>query len=342
MKKILLISCLLMLLKQNVLAQDPHFSQFFASPLTLSPAFTGKFDGDVRFTGNYRDQWPTINNAFKTATGSVDFHVLRDKIAYNDTWGVGVMAYNDNSAAGAVNFNYASVSTAYHKGLDEDGFHQLGVGVQLTYANMMINTADLKFEDQLTTNGFTGVTNEVFSGATLKDNYLDVNAGVLYTGSTSEYNNFYFGVSLYHINKPKQQFTGALFELSPRANIHAGAYFPLNPQNNLTLHLSGIQTFQGGARETVLGGALQFTVGQTGEDNDYNNTVNVYAGSWVRLNDAIIPYVGLEYNNFRLGATYDINTSSLKAASQGMGGVEVSLVYIYKHRENKPIPCPKF
>ena len=25
-------------------AQDPHFSQFFSSPLTLNPAFTGKFN----------------------------------------------------------------------------------------------------------------------------------------------------------------------------------------------------------------------------------------------------------------------------------------------------------
>ena len=35
-------------------AQDPHFSQFFASPLTLNPAFTGKFDGLFRVAGNYR------------------------------------------------------------------------------------------------------------------------------------------------------------------------------------------------------------------------------------------------------------------------------------------------
>ena len=47
-------------------AQDPHFSQFFSSPLTINPAFTGKFNGSFRVTGNYRNQWPTINNAFIT------------------------------------------------------------------------------------------------------------------------------------------------------------------------------------------------------------------------------------------------------------------------------------
>ena len=340
MKKIFVTVCLFVLLKQNVSAQDPHFSQFFSSPLTLSPAFTGKFDGNVRVTADYRNQWPTINNAFTTTTASVDLHLLPKKIPYNDTWGIGFMGYNDNSAAGAVNFNYFSVSTAYHKGLDEDGYHQLGVGLQVTYANMMIYTNKLTFEDQLTTVGFTGTTQDIaaLDGKNLKSNYMDVNAGVLYSGSTNDNNNFYLGVSLYHINKPKQQFTGALFELNPRATIHAGGYFPINGDNNIFLHLSGIQTFQGAAKETVVGGALQFAIGRTEETDG----VSVYLGSWARLGDAIIPYAGLEFNNFRFGATYDVNTSSLKTASQGIGGVEFSLVYIFRRSTHKPIPCPKF
>ena len=51
------------LLPVTIRAQDPAFSQFFASPLTLNPALTGKFSGVVRVAGNYRDQWPQINNA---------------------------------------------------------------------------------------------------------------------------------------------------------------------------------------------------------------------------------------------------------------------------------------
>ena len=136
-KFIVLIGCMFLLGKAS--AQDPHFSQFFTSPLTLNPAFTGKFYGSYRVMGNYRNQWPTINNAFTTATAAIDFHVLQNSISANDTWGVGFVGYNDNSANGAVKFNYASFSTAYHKGLDEDGNHQIGIGFQATYANMLIN-----------------------------------------------------------------------------------------------------------------------------------------------------------------------------------------------------------
>src|SRR4028119_1639286 len=78
-------------------AQDPNFSQFFASPLTLNPALTGKFDGQLRVAGNYRNQWPTINNAFTTYTVSADFNVLKNNIPEIDQFGVGLLGFRDQS-----------------------------------------------------------------------------------------------------------------------------------------------------------------------------------------------------------------------------------------------------
>lgn len=320
----------------SVNAQDPHFSQFFASPLTLNPAFTGKFDGNIRVAGNYRNQWPSINRAFTTTTVSVDMPIMRNSIAANDTWGVGVMGYSDQSANSAVKFNYLSVSTAFHKGLDEEGYQQIGAAFQGSYSNMMVNVANLKFEDQLTTSGFTGVTSEVFNNTTLQNTYFDLNAGVLYSGSTSDRNNFYAGVSMYHINRPKQQFTGAFFLLNPRTTLHAGGYFPVG--YNSKLHLSGLFSTQAKAFETVIGGALEFVVA----DATVEKPVSVYIGSWIRMNDAVIPYVGLEFSDFRLGATYDATISSLKGAAQSRGGMEISLIYIKKSPDSRGLPCPKF
>jgi len=318
-----------------VKAQDPHFSQFFASPLTLNPAFTGKFNGNYRLSANYRNQWPTINNAFITSTGSVDFHVMENKIPSNDMFGMGFSLLTDNSASGAVKFNYASFSTAYHKGLDEDGNNQLGVGLQATYSNMIINTSNLKFEDQLTTLGFTRTSLENFAGATLQSNYLDLNAGILYNGSSNENNNYYFGISAYHINQPKQQFAGNSYPINTRITAHAGAYFLLN--ENFGLHFSGLHSTQGGTTETVIGGAAQFIANPTAA-----SPVSIYAGSWLRLNDAIIPYFGLEFSDARLGISYDVNTSSLKTASLNKGGIEISLIYTHQPNTERPINCPKF
>lgn len=336
MKRILSV-LLLLFLVINADAQDPHFSQFFASPLTLNPAYTGKFNGTFRVTGNYRNQWPEINKAFITSTGSVDFQILKNKLSFNDTWGVGLMGYSDNSANGAVKFNYAGLSTAYHKALDEDGYNQIGVGFQVVYANMLINTSNLKFEDQLTSAGFTGVTSEVFNNpSNLKSNYIDINAGVLYSGSSSDKNYYYAGVSMYHISRPKQSFTGANYLLNMRTAIHGGGYFEVS--DNTTIHVSALQSFQGGAAETIFGGAAQFNVSAAGTEKP----TSFYAGAFMRLKDAIIPYIGLEYNDFRFGFTYDVNTSALKTASQKKGGLEISLIYNHRPNTDKDIRCPKF
>src|SRR4249920_776622 len=119
MKKLLLTLLLLSTIVSVSLAQDPNFSQFFASPLTLNPALTGKFDGNFRVAGNYRNQWPSINNAFVTKTGSADFHLLRNNLPEIDRWGFGVLFMNDQNGNGALRTNQFSLSTAYHKGLNK-------------------------------------------------------------------------------------------------------------------------------------------------------------------------------------------------------------------------------
>jgi type IX secretion system PorP/SprF family membrane protein len=333
-----LTTILLMATTQICVAQDPHFSQFYSSPLTLNPALTGKFDGIVRAAGNYRDQWPAINKAYVTSTISVDGNILQKKLSDVDAWGVGIMGMTDKTANGILSSNYISFSTAYHKGLDEDGIHQIGVGFQGTYATKKLDGTKLNFENELALDGtWSNPSGEGIDNSIVNVNFFDFNAGVLYNGSTNGNNNFYFGVSTYHINRPKESFVNGFYTLQPRSTIHAGGYFPIT--YNAVLHVSALHSRQAGANETVLGGAVAINV-----NNDMTvNPVNVYLGTWLRFEDALIPYVGLEFNPFRLGASYDLNTSSLKSASQSRGGVEISLVYIKRHSDGrKPLPCPKF
>src|SRR6187402_2266959 len=113
-------------------AQDPHFSQFFASPLTLNPAFTGKFDGQLRLAANHRDQWPSIPKAYVTTSASLDFSILKSKIPEGDVFGIGFSGLSDKSADAALKLNYGSLSMSYHKALDEDGYNTIGAGFQTT------------------------------------------------------------------------------------------------------------------------------------------------------------------------------------------------------------------
>lgn len=319
-------------------AQDPNFSQFFVSPLTLNPALTGKFDGVYRIAGNYRAQWPSIYNAYTTGTVSYDAGILKGRIPDYDQFGIGILALTDKSGEGGIyQSNYAALSLAYHKALDEDGFHQIGLGFQGAYTDKKLYPNKAHFEDQLTSNGWTGITSEIFTNQQLSASYFDMNMGLLYNGSTDGNNNFYLGASMYHINRHKESFHGADYLLDPRVTIQAGGMMPVGEYN--AFHFSAMQSRQSNAVNTVIGGAYMLNINQ-----DQNNPTNLYLGSWFRLGDAVIPYVGLEFGEFRVGATYDVNVSSLKPGSNMRGGAEFSLIYIKKPTDPnaRKLNCPKF
>ncbi len=338
MKKLLQLFCFI-LLSISASAQDPHFSQFFASPLTLNPAFTGKFDGLWRLAANHRDQWPSIPKAYVTTSASIDFPIMQKMLPQGDVFGVGVSGLSDASANNALKLNYGSLSLSYHKALDEDGWNTIGAGFQASFSSMSLDITKLTFEDELQQNGFAqGTSGEYIGVNPLTGNnrsYTDFNAGLLYSGSSNGENNFYFGFSMYHINKPKVSFKDNNWNLSSRVTVHGGGTFPLS--DAMDLNVSLIHQSQSKSSETVLGGAIAYNINSKSE-----TPTSVYVGSWMRLKDAIIPYIGLEIGGLRIGATYDINTSGLKSASLSKGGTEFSIIYIQRPPDNKGIPCPKF
>jgi type IX secretion system PorP/SprF family membrane protein len=332
---------LFLFLAYSVKAQDPNFSQFFVSPLSLNPALTGKFNGDFRIAGNYRDQWPTINKAFVTSTLSLDLPLLRQKLNPIDTWGIGIMTLSDKSANGILSTNTISVSTSYHKGLDENGMHQIGVGFQGTFSTKRLDGTRLNFEDELDQfGGWSIPSGETVNDRNLNFDYADFSMGVLYNGSTNGVNNFYAGLSAYHLNKPRETFTGDIYyTLEPRITFNAGTALPVG-DGSRKVYLSTLYSNQAGAQNFVAGAAAGLSL-----NDEPENPSELFLGVWTRfnnVNDAIIPYAGLEFNGIRIGASYDVNVSSLKTGSQRRGGIEVSLIYIKRKPGYKPLPCPKF
>jgi type IX secretion system PorP/SprF family membrane protein len=322
---------------EKVFSQDPHFSQYFSSPLTLNPAYTGKFNGAFRLTANQKNQWPTINNAFTTSTISYDFSILNNQIGYYDTWGVGILAVNDKTGNNFIKNNFYSLSTAYSKALDEDGRSQLTLGFQGTMSNKRLDLSGADFADELTADGFTGNTLEVFGSNPANANYFDFNVGLLYALSTNDENSIYVGGSFYHINKPSDSFQGGNSSVKPRMTLHGGTYLPIGSYRSL--HASFIYQNQANASEFLGGAALSFNL-----NHNYESPTELYTGTWFRIGDAIIPYLGIETKGIRLGFSYDINISSLRPASISRGGSEISIIYIapFKDPFKRKINCPKY
>ena len=61
-------------------AQDPHFSQFYTSPLTLNPALAGAIDDDQRFVLNYKNQWEALGTTFRTYAASYDLALMKKRL----------------------------------------------------------------------------------------------------------------------------------------------------------------------------------------------------------------------------------------------------------------------
>ena len=72
--KISLILLLMVLSMQGVKAQDVGFSQFYANPLYLNPAFAGSKVAP-RISLTYRAQWPGLVSAFTTVSASYDQYI---------------------------------------------------------------------------------------------------------------------------------------------------------------------------------------------------------------------------------------------------------------------------
>lgn len=346
MKKILLIASLF-IFALSAKSQDIHFSQYYASPLTLNPSLTGLHNGDFRVAANYRGQWFPIATGGKTAPYhtyqlSYDHSILRKKLK-NSGLGLGFSAYADEAGGGSLTTQALFGSVAYHLALDRFGRHRISVGLQGGIVFKRVFQHDLLFEQQWdpglnSFNPFLDNGEDAFGAPIM---YPDFNAGMTFSSMPSKKFAYYVGFALNHIAGPNETFLkntnnklGRRYIAHAGASWKAGKYFKILPT---ALYMLQTQT-----QQINLGSAFEYEFGE-----------NVYGfvGGFTRLvgtldnkidNDAIIATVGMEMFNTRLGLSYDFNTSKLRGATKSVGAVEISIVYIHNKKEPGDIDYGKF
>lgn len=290
---------------------DPHFTQYYMYPLWLNPALTGAMDGDYRVNANYRNQWAGIA-PFSTVAVSGD--MTTDK---NINIGANIL----NQTAGDAGYNYFTgyASLAY-TGIKfgKNGEHHVNVGFQAGWIERRVDPTKFQFYDQT-------VTETLTSNA---GSYFDLGVGALYyDGSTDKKANWYGGFSIGHINKPTDAFVShstEKYEVPLRYTVHGGVRISLNENFNLVPNALWMK--QGTAEEKMLGlyGELKA-----------NETTDVLFGANMRFSDAIAPFIGVYYNNFTFGLSYDVNTTSLGTyAPGGANSFELSMSYIIKRKRS--------
>lgn len=217
----------------NLEAQDPHFSQFFASPLTLNPAQTGNFNGIMRVATNYRNQWPSLGKAYTTSTVSADGSFFKNRLSESNQLSGGILLLTDQSGNGILKENHLGLSIAYTKGLDEDGRNSLTIGFQGSYSRLAFDFEKARFEDQLSTSGFTLPTAEILLGQDIGKSFLDLHAGILYQGSIGDNGGYYLGGSIYHLSRPNVGLNSSAYKMGQRFNVQGGGYLPIGKLSTL-------------------------------------------------------------------------------------------------------------
>jgi type IX secretion system PorP/SprF family membrane protein len=336
-----------MLNSGNAQAQDVHFTQFDASPLTLNPANTGAFGGDVRASAIYRDQWRSVTGgdaAFKTIAASVDMPIIRD-ISVDDYLAAGVQFYNDRAGDGNLSNTTVMLSVAYHKFLGSDGKKVLTVGLQGGISNKNIDLSKLYFGDEYLEGQWQPGTSAEWGWLQTGNTHYLINAGINYSQVIGERSSFVIGAGANNLNQPLESFdkrdAAADVGLGIRYTGQLGAIIGIN--DKFSLRPAAFVQSQSTAMELVAGNEFNLKVG---EGYDLPTATAIFAGIWYRHQDAIMVTAGIEYQGFRVGVGYDYNTSDLKAASNNNGGFEISIRYV----KSSPIdfakrllyPCSRF
>lgn len=312
--------CLATFCNNALLAQDPQFSQFFSSPLTLNPALTGNFNGTTRMVGNFRSQNADYNNAYNTKTASVDFNVLSNKIKQFDRLSLGVLFLSDQTGNKVLTNNHLGLSLAYMKALDEEQKRSVSIGFQAVYNNKRFNSANALLEDQITPGGIINSSGDNILNNGLSKTAADLNAGILYQYAPTSEHLYYIGGSLFNILQTQKGFGNNTTAVPLRKTIHGGMLSPVGYAG--TFHASFHFQQQKGFNQLLIGAAYSHYI-----KDILGAYVELYAGAWYRTYQSVIPYIGLEWNYWRLGYTNDISFSNQITAGQLRYSNEISLHY---------------
>src|ERR1044072_6359431 len=121
-------------------AQDAHYSMFTMAPLTINPALTGNFTGDLRIVNNYRMQWNPIGKPFTTCSFGGDMPLKRHdrRKTSPDFFAIGLNVNVDKAGTSALMNNSGYGMFSYNKSLDGIGHTYFSIGAMLGVAQRSI------------------------------------------------------------------------------------------------------------------------------------------------------------------------------------------------------------
>ncbi|MCX7728025.1 MAG: type IX secretion system membrane protein PorP/SprF [Bacteroidia bacterium] len=316
-------------------SQDIHFSQYNGSPLNLSPALCGMYDGDYRLNAIFRSQWQAVPVPYTTISLSAEGKYQVPKV--NKTLSLGLVFNNDRAGDAIYSQNQIFLNAAYLQKLNRDSTLLLNTAFGVGYSNTAFNYNRMSFDSQ-----FDGLqyntsapTNENFYRTSL--HYFDMQAGLALKYLINQKVFIQYALSFFHLNNPVvTYYANTSSRIDKKVSNYLMLQYPLGQKLFILPEL--LLNFQGKYKEILPGTQLAYLI---------NHLEDIYgrAGVYWRARDAVVLRIGLDYQTTFIGMSYDINTSKFVAATNSRGGFEMYIIHILKKKKNylsKKKPCPVF
>lgn len=317
LKTILLLGCCLTFVNQAE-AQDPEFTQFYANPLYLNPAFAGTHRCP-RISLNYRNQWPALSGTFVTQSATYDQHV---DALYG---GLGLMVVSDKAGKGILNTNRISGMYSYQVKISRS--FSVRVGAEATYFQRSLDWSRLTFGDMIDPRrGFVYETGDIPRGGSVSG--IDISAGILGFSDV-----FFMGIAAHHLNEPDESVIAGESPIPMKLTGHAGAIIPLGNSK-----YSDVGSISPNIMYRQQAGFTQLNMGL------YMKKGAMTGGVWYRNKDAFIVTLGFQTDVAKFGYSYDVTISKLGTATAGSHEISFQLLFDCKpkRRTFRTITCPSF
>lgn len=329
MKKSLIL--IAVLLWSGLKAQDVHFTQFNFAPLQVNPGNAGS-EYDIRLTMNYRNQWSSVASPYSTIGGAYDMRLK--KIGEGVLCG-GMYFYNDKAGNSKMGTTQGDLALAYHLTISRG--QTLGLGVMGGYGQKSINTSSLTWGNQFDGANYNGAlpTGEPVSGALTKG-FVDLGAGMVYTFKQNEryitgndQKGASVGFAVMHVQQPDVSFYGGHKEPLYRRYVFHGNGLIGVGNSRISLAPGFMFAMQGKAKELLIGTNVRYRLQEDSHYTGFVSGASLSLGAWYRNNDAMCMNFLFQFSGYSIGMAYDINLSDLAQASNGKGGFEIAIRYVY-------------
>ena len=345
--------CIVLTLK--ISGQDIHFSQFNETPSLMNPALTGQTHV-LKAHVIYRDQWRSVTVPYKTVGASVELKLKAsnwDKVGNHATKtykksfsrnALGLSFFSDKAGDGNMGTTQANLSYATY--IPVSSKSSLSMGLQASVVQRKVDYSKFLWNDQYGAGGYDNTLDpgETFTNGTFI--YPDFGAGLLYSYGFNEKaigaNNQFkmdIGVAMYHLATPKQKYLSQTSERLLAKYVVHGKFLIGIKNTKFSLAPSYFYALQGSTQELVAGSMFRYNFKEDSKYTGYVKGSTFSLGAFYRNKDAFIAKMMLEFGQYAIGCSYDVNTSGLTKVSTSRGGFEIFLrfvtpsPYLYQKKE---------